>query len=135
MSDRRPKTVARIYEKGSDVPMLEAYVYDDVDDPFGQRVRFTDEAIAKRLGLIHARIPYKDVSFGVEDGLHYVKNLWRMFGDSPGILADRPVDTTRLMSIPETMQPRKSRRGEPSMDEIEDVEGVYRRYQERKETP
>ena len=121
------KTVARIYHMGEEEPILEAYVSHGPQSE--EKVEFTDEELAKRLGLTDATIHTKYGDVTPNDGVDYVRNIWRMFAGSSTITGAHPVLTSHL--IAPTRHERSSERGEPAIDPMEDIEGQYRRFQER----
>ena len=106
--------------------MFDAYV---PYGKFGEPVQFTDDLMAKRLELDRASIKTPKGDFTVADGLPFLENLFRMFTGNTYLSCDSVKDGTVLIagSRPE----RKASRGEPKMDPMEDIDGQYRRFQQR----
>ena len=111
---------------GDDMPMLEAWVPET--DPY-RPVAFTDPIHAKMMGLDTKRIHTPNGWVSPEDGVDFVRNLWRAFHGNTYIACDFP---TRGSLLAPGSYPRKSPRGEPNTDELEDIDGPYRRFQQRK---
>ena len=132
MKDDRFKVVARVYQVGDDeMPILEGYIYDDVENPFRERVRFTDEKLAEAMGLKDAVIDSGMGNVTVDNGLAFIRSMWKFFSGTSNIMGDQAVKTRSL--IAPTRPERKSDRGEPKMDPMEDIEGQYRRFQQREQ--
>ena len=110
---------------GGDFAMLEAYVPED--DKYSP-VRFTDVYHANKMGLDKKEIHTPDGWVNSKDGVNFINNLWRAFHGNTLITCDLPVSGT---VIAPSRPPRKAPRGEPSRDPMEDIEGQYRRFQQR----
>ena len=111
---------------GGDMPMLEAWVPET--DPYNP-VQFTNPIHAKMMGLDKKRIHTPKGWVTPEDGVDFIRNLWRAFHGNTYITCDLPVRGQISPGSPARVAPQ----GEPKMDELEDVEGQYHRFQQREQ--
>jgi hypothetical protein len=126
--------VSRLFvvgEGGKIEPLLAAYVSDNPKTMSKERVQFTNEHIAKELGLLDAVVPTEFGPATIESGVDYVRNLWKLFAGTNSIECDKSM--LARMPVPATMHARNSPRGEPAVDPMDDVEGEYQRFQEREQ--
>ena len=124
---RAIKTVINERLEGDDMPMLEVWVPED--DPYSP-VQFTDPIHAKQMGLDEKRIHTPKGWVTAKDGVDFVRNLWRAFHGNTYIACDFPVRGT---VVAPSRPARNAPRGEPKMDPMEDIEGQYRRFQQREQ--